>query len=138
MRIERLDHLVLTVADVERAVAFYTDVLGMRVEVFDAGRTALHFGTTKINLHQVGKEFDPKAQRPTPGSADLCLIAADAIHDICDQLAARGVPVEEGPVDRTGATSPLRSVYLRDPDGNLIEISNPIDRHAESVWPGQG
>ena len=132
MRIERLDHLVLTVADVEWTAAFYTDVLGMRAETFGAGRTALHFNTSKINLHQSGKEFEPKAQHPTPGSADLCLIAADPIDDILGQLAEHGIPVEEGSVNRTGATTPLRSGYLRDPDGNLIEISNQVHNHTGS------
>ncbi|MBO0851321.1 MAG: VOC family protein [Pseudonocardia sp.] len=125
MRIERLDHLVLTVADIGRTVAFYTDVLGMRAETFGDGRTALHFGQSKINLHQLGKEFEPKAARPVAGSADLCFIAATPLDEVIARLAERGVPVEEGPVDKTGATGPLRSVYLRDPDGNLIEISNP-------------
>jgi catechol 2,3-dioxygenase-like lactoylglutathione lyase family enzyme len=125
MRIERLDHLVLTVADIGRTVAFYTDVLGMRAETFGEGRTALHFGQSKINLHQAGREFEPKAAHPVAGSGDLCFIAADPIDDVMARLAEHGVAVELGPVDRTGATGRLRSVYLRDPDGNLIEISNP-------------
>jgi catechol 2,3-dioxygenase-like lactoylglutathione lyase family enzyme len=125
MRIDRLDHLVLTVADIDRTVAFYRAVLGMRPETFGAGRIALRFGDSKINLHQVGKEFEPKARQPVPGSADLCFISADPLEDVLATLAAHGVPVEEGPVERTGATGRLRSVYLRDPDGNLLEISNP-------------
>ncbi|WP_028925603.1 VOC family protein [Pseudonocardia acaciae] len=125
MRIERLDHLVLTVADIGRTVAFYEGVLGMRAVSFGDGRTALHFGQSKINLHQVGREFEPKARRPVAGSADLCFLAADPLEDVLARLAEYGVAVEEGPVERTGATGPLRSVYLRDPDGNLIEISNP-------------
>lgn len=125
MRIERLDHLVLTVADIGRTVAFYTDVLGMRAETFGEGRTALHFGQSKINLHQAGREFEPKAAHPVAGSGDLCFIAADPVDDVLARLAEHGVAVELGPVDRTGATGRLRSVYLRDPDGNLIEISNP-------------
>jgi catechol 2,3-dioxygenase-like lactoylglutathione lyase family enzyme len=96
----------------------------MEAVTFGAGRTALTFGSSKINLHEAGKEFEPKALRPTPGSADLCLIVQDSIADVMAQLAAAGVPVEEGPVQRTGATGPITSCYLRDPDDNLIELSN--------------
>ena len=124
MRVDRLDHLVLTVASIEATVEFYTRVLGMGVVTFGAGRTALTFGTSKINLHEAGKEFEPKARRPTPGSADVCLIVADGIADVMAELAAAGVDTEEGPVPRTGATGPITSCYLRDPDGNLIELSN--------------
>ena len=124
MRVDRLDHLVLTVASIEATVEFYTRVLGMGVVTFGAGRTALTFGTSKINLHETGKEFEPKALRPTPGSADICLIVDDGIADVIAQLAAAGVPVEAGPVERTGATGPIVSCYLRDPDHNLIELSN--------------
>jgi catechol 2,3-dioxygenase-like lactoylglutathione lyase family enzyme len=124
MRIDHLDHLVLTVADIEATVAFYRDVLGMRPETFGDGRRALHFGDSKVNLHQAGHEFEPKARRPTPGSADVCLIAADDLEDVCRELGEHGVAIEEGPVERTGARGRLRSVYLRDPDGNLVEISN--------------
>ena len=124
MRIDRLDHLVLTVASIEAAAEFYTRVLGMGVVTFGAGRTALTFGTSKINLHEAGKEFEPKARRPTPGSADICLIVEDGITEVMAQLAAAGVDTEEGPVPRTGATGPITSCYLRDPDGNLIELSN--------------
>ncbi|MGW4399220.1 VOC family protein [Amycolatopsis nivea] len=123
MRIDRLDHLVLTVADLGATVDFYTRVLGMTEVTFGAGRKALTFGTSKINLHEAGHEFEPKAERPTPGSADLCLITADALEQVVEDLAAHGVPIEEGPVDRTGATGPIRSVYFRDPDRNLIEVS---------------
>jgi len=124
VRIDRLDHLVLTVASIEAAAEFYTRVLGMGVVTFGAGRTALTFGTSKINLHEAGKEFEPKARRPTPGSADICLIVEDGITEVMAELAAAGVDVEEGPVPRTGATGPIISCYLRDPDGNLIELSN--------------
>ncbi|YCK36830.1 VOC family protein [Actinomadura sp. ATCC 39365] len=124
MRIDRLDHLVLTVADVEAAVRFYTTVLGMEAVTFGEGRRALAFGQSKINLHEAGREFEPKAARPAPGSADLCLIAADPIEMVMDELARHGVGIEEGPVERTGALGPIRSVYLRDPDGNLVELSN--------------
>jgi catechol 2,3-dioxygenase-like lactoylglutathione lyase family enzyme/DNA-binding transcriptional MerR regulator len=123
VRIDRLDHLVLTVADIDATVDFYTRVLGMEAVTFGAGRTALAFGHAKINLHQAGHEFEPKAGRPTPGSADLCLITADPLEQVIADLAAHGVPVEEGPVNRTGATGPILSVYFRDPDRNLIEVS---------------
>jgi catechol 2,3-dioxygenase-like lactoylglutathione lyase family enzyme len=123
VRIDRLDHLVLTVADIDATVAFYTRVLGMEAVTFGAGRTALAFGRSKINLHRAGHEFEPKARRPTPGSADLCLIAAGPLEQVIEDLAAHGIPVEEGPVERTGATGPILSVYFRDPDQNLIEVS---------------
>lgn len=126
MRIDHLDHLVLTVADVERTVAFYADVLGMEPVEFGDGRRALAFGPSKINLHRAGHEFEPKADRPTPGSADLCVITLDPLEQVQEELARHGVAVEEGPVERTGARGRLRSVYLRDPDGNLIEISNEV------------
>jgi catechol 2,3-dioxygenase-like lactoylglutathione lyase family enzyme len=124
VRVDRLDHLVLTVASIEATVEFYTRVLGMEVMTFGAGRTALAFGTSKINLHQAGKELEPRALRPTPGSADLCLIVEDDIAEVRAELAAAGVPVEQGPVERTGAAGPIISCYLRDPDRNLIELSN--------------
>jgi catechol 2,3-dioxygenase-like lactoylglutathione lyase family enzyme len=123
VRIDRLDHLVLTVADIDATVAFYTRVLGMEAVTFGAGRTALAFGRSKINLHRAGHGFEPKACRPTPGSADLCLIAAGPLEQVIEDLAAHGIPVEEGPVERTGATGPILSVYFRDPDQNLIEVS---------------
>lgn len=123
MRIDRLDHLVLTVADIPAAIDFYTRVLGMQHVTFN-GRHALTFGSSKINLHQAGREFEPKAERPTPGSADVCLIAADPLPEVIAHLEAAGVPIEEGPVTRTGATGPITSVYIRDPDQNLVELSN--------------
>ncbi|MFI6470245.1 VOC family protein [Streptomyces sp. NPDC050516] len=123
IRITALDHLVLTVADLDRTIDFYERVLGMRPVTFGDGRRALSFGTSKINLHRADHELLPHATRPTPGSADLCLLT-DIPHDqILAALAANGVPVEEGPVPRTGARGPITSTYLRDPDGNLIEIS---------------
>ena len=125
IRLDHLDHLVLTVADIGRSVAFYRDVLGMSVETFAGGRTALRFGDQKINLHLAGHEFDPKARQPLPGSADLCFIAQTPLSEVEAHLRACGVAVEEGPVRRTGATGPILSVYMRDPDGNLVEISNP-------------
>jgi len=124
VRIHRLDHLVLTVASIDATVDFYTRVLGMEVMRFGAGRTALSFGTSKINLHEAGREFEPKARHPTPGSADICLIVAGGLADVMAELTARGVAIEEGPVQRTGAAGPIVSCYLRDPDGNLIELSN--------------
>ena len=115
MRIDRLDHLVLTVASIDATVEFYTRVLGMDVVRFGAGRTALRFGTSKINLHEAGREFEPKARRPTPGSADLCLIVAEDLADVMAELTARGIAIEEGPVERTGATGSIVSCYLRIP-----------------------
>ena len=126
MRIERLDHLVLTVSDIDRSVAFYRDVLGMSPVTFGDGRTAVTFGRSKINFHEVGKEFEPKARRPVAGSADICLITGDRLDDVRAELDARGVAVEDGPVERTGAVGRLLSVYVRDPDDNLVEISNEI------------
>jgi len=123
MRIERLDHLVLTVRDIAATCDFYSTVLGMEVVTFGAGRKALAFGQQKFNLHEAGREFEPKAEAPTPGSADLCLIAEGLLSDVIDHLRACGVPVLEGPVKRTGALGPISSVYFRDPDRNLIEVS---------------
>jgi catechol 2,3-dioxygenase-like lactoylglutathione lyase family enzyme len=126
IRIDHLDHLVLTVASIERTCDFYARVLGMGIETFGQGRTALIFGNQKINLHQAGREFEPKAKHPTPGSADLCFIADTPLDDVIAHLGQGGVPIEEGPVERTGATGPIRSVYVRDPDFNLIEVSNSL------------
>lgn len=127
MKIDRLDHLVLTVADIERSCAFYSKALGFEVVTFRGGRKALTFGRQKINLHQAGHEFEPKAQRPTAGSGDLCFIAQTPLPQVIEELRASGIAIEEGPVERTGATGPIRSVYIRDPDGNLVEISNYLD-----------
>lgn len=124
MRIDRLDHFVLTVADVEATCAFYERVLGMQPVAFGAGRRALVFGSQKINLHPHGREFEPKAHRPTPGSADVCFLTSVPLDAVIQQLAACGVKILEGPVPRTGAAGPLMSVYFRDPDLNLIEVSN--------------
>src|SRR5689334_19936484 len=122
VRVDRLDHLVLTVRDVAASVAFYT-ALGMGHTTFGAGRTALTFGTSKINLHEAAHPIRPPAAHPTPGSADVCLIVEGPLEDVAAELGRLGVPVEEGPVDRTGATGPIESVYVRDPDGNLVELS---------------
>lgn len=121
--IDRIDHIVLTVASIEGTVAFYQRVLGMDVETFGAGRTALRFGRQKINLHSTERMFNPKALTPTPGSGDICLISNTPMHEIVAHLAAENVPIEEGPDGRTGAVGPIQSVYIRDPDRNLIEIS---------------
>lgn len=119
-----LDHLVLTVADLDRTIDFYQRVLGMRPVTFGAGRRALEFGTSKVNLHQAGQEFIPHAAHPVPGSADLCLITTTPPATILAHLGAQHVPVEDGPVPRTGARGPITSIYIRDPDGNLIEIAS--------------
>jgi catechol 2,3-dioxygenase-like lactoylglutathione lyase family enzyme len=124
MNVDRLDHLVLTVASIDATVRFYTRVLGMQTVTFGAGRTALTFGTSKINLHEAGREFEPRARRPTPGSADLCLVVSQDIPAVMAELAAAGVAAEEGPVERTGALGTMVSCYLRDPDQNLIELSH--------------
>lgn len=124
IRINRLDHFVLTVASIEATCDFYTRVLGMKAQTFAGGRRSLHFGTSKINLHQSGREFDPKAEQPTPGSADVCLIADTPLDQVIVHLRGAGVEIIEGPVQRTGAVGAIRSVYFRDPDGNLIEVSN--------------
>lgn len=124
MSIDRLDHLVLTVGSLEATSDFYTRVLGMTLVTFGNSRKALQFGTQKINLHEAGREFEPKAQHPTPGSADLCFISSAALSDVIAHIRACGVAIIEGPVRRTGAVGDIESIYLRDPDGNLIEISN--------------
>ena len=124
MNIDRIDHVVMTVRDVAATGAFYSRVLGMEVVTFADNRRALAFGRQKINLHEAGREFEPKAQCPTPGSIDLCLITMTPLREVLAHLEACGVAILEGPVARTGATGPIRSVYFRDPDLNLIEVSN--------------
>ncbi|MET3210002.1 UNVERIFIED_CONTAM: catechol 2,3-dioxygenase-like lactoylglutathione lyase family enzyme [Paenibacillus sp. PvR008] len=119
-----MDHLVLTVKNMDITCDFYSQVLGMQITTFGEGRKALHFGQQKINLHEVGKEFEPKAKTPMSGSADLCFITDVPLSDVIFHLDSCGIPIEEGPVKRTGALAPITSVYIRDPDGNLIEISN--------------
>lgn len=126
MQIDRLDHLVLTVRDIDASIDFYTRVLGMRAVTFGAGRKALAFGAQKIYLHQAGGEFEPKSERPTPGSADLCFIVATPLEAVAEQLRQQAVEILEGPVQRTGAGGSILSLYLRDPDLNLIELSNPL------------
>lgn len=124
IKIDCLDHLVLTVKDVDASCAFYSKVLGMQVVTFGTGRKALLFGEQKINLHPFGKEFEPKAANPTPGSADLCFITATPLAEVITHLIASGVEVIEGPVKRTGAQGEIVSVYFRDPDMNLVEVAN--------------
>jgi catechol 2,3-dioxygenase-like lactoylglutathione lyase family enzyme len=124
--IDHLDHLVLTVRDLDTTCDFYSRVLGMKVITFGEGRKALGFGSQKINLHQAGAEFEPKAQKPTPGSADLCFIVQTPLEVVLTVLDTHGVVPESEIVERTGATGKIRSVYLRDPDGNLLELSNLV------------
>ena len=121
--IDHLDHIVLTTARTGECIDFYTRVLGMKLERFGEGRMALKFGKQKINLHEKGKEFEPKATLAAPGTLDLCFIAAVPLKDVIARLAACNVSIIEGPVMKTGAQGPIRSVYVRDPDGNLVEIS---------------
>jgi catechol 2,3-dioxygenase-like lactoylglutathione lyase family enzyme len=121
--IDHLDHLVLTVEDLDVTIAFYTSALNMEVVTF-GNRKALRFGTQKINLHETGKEFEPKAAHPTPGSGDLCFITQTPLEDVISHLKASKCAIELGPVGRTGAVGEMRSIYIRDPDFNLIEISN--------------
>uniref|UniRef100_A0A3Q3GP06 Glyoxalase domain-containing protein 5 n=1 Tax=Labrus bergylta TaxID=56723 RepID=A0A3Q3GP06_9LABR len=124
VEISHLDHLVLTVKSVPDTVNFYTSVLGMEVITFKGNRKALGFGQQKFNLHQLGQEFEPKAKYPTSGSADLCLITKTPLATVAEHLKVCGVEIEEGPVERTGAVGTITSLYLRDPDHNLIEVSN--------------
>ncbi|HVU13150.1 MAG TPA: VOC family protein [Phototrophicaceae bacterium] len=126
MKLDRLDHLVLTVANIERTCAFYERVLGIEVITFGQGRKALRFGDQKINLHNVGKEIEPKAGAPTPGSGDLCFTTSIPLDEVIAYIQSCGVEIIVGPVERSGATTKLLSVYFRDPDGNLIEVSNQI------------
>ena len=137
IQIERLDHLVLTEADPEATCRFYESVLGMERFEFGAGRLALRFGDQKINLHQKGAEILPFAKHPTPGSADLCFITRSALEDVRAAIEAAGGKVELGPVRRTGATGALLSIYFRDPDGNLIEVSNLLEDRGK-LRPGSG
>ena len=124
MRLDQIDHLVLTVRDLGETIAFYTRVLGMEEVTFGENRKALAFGTQKINLHEAGREFEPKAALAAPGTLDICLITTTPLADVVTHLARCSVTIIEGPVQKTGATGPLCSVYFRDPDGNLIEVSN--------------
>lgn len=118
-----IDHFVLTVSDVERACEFYERVLGCEVVTFGEGRRALRFGDQKINLHPDGWDHEPKAERPTPGSGDFCVLTETSIEEVESELRDASVEIVEGPVERTGARGPIDSVYFRDPDGNLVEIA---------------
>jgi catechol 2,3-dioxygenase-like lactoylglutathione lyase family enzyme len=127
MNIDRIDHVVMTVASVGATCAFYERVLGMSSVTFAGSRRALTFGRQKINLHEAGREFEPKAALAAPGTLDICLITTTPLADVVAHLARCSVSIIEGPVPKTGATGPLRSVYFRDPDGNLIEVSNYVE-----------
>ena len=124
LHVDAIDHLVLTVHDLRATIEFYTRVLGMETITFGDGRTALAFGPQKINLHEAGREYEPKATAPTPGSADLCFLTASSPETVLAHLRAVDVEIVEGPVQRTGARGPLMSVYFRDPDGNLLEVGS--------------
>lgn len=124
MKINSIDHLVLTVGDIDKTIEFYTDILGFEVVTFGDNRKALTFGNQKLNLHQKGKEFEPKAKHPTSGSADLCFIAETNIEKIVEELKLKNVEIIDGIVERTRALGKIKSVYFRDPDFNLIEVSN--------------
>jgi catechol 2,3-dioxygenase-like lactoylglutathione lyase family enzyme len=127
MKIQTLDHLVITTTDIEQIFKFYTRVLGMEAVGFNDGRKALRFGKQKINLHKIGAEFTPHAMKPTPGSTDICLITDTPMHEVVSHLASCNVKIIEGPVKRIGASGPLLSIYIHDPDGNLIELANQGD-----------
>ena len=122
--IDRIDHIVITAFDLERTIGFYARVLGMQPITFAGGRRGLAFGRQKINLHQAGREFEPKALKPVPGSMDLCFVTETPLAEVAAHLKSCGVAIAEGPVAKTGALGPMMSVYFRDPDGNLIEVSN--------------
>ena len=122
--IDRIDHIVLTVFDIDRTIDFYSRVLGMEPVTFAGGRRGLAFGRQKLNLHQAGREYEPKALRPAPGAIDLCFIAATPLGQVIEALEAEKVAIIQGPVAKTGALGSMQSVYFRDPDGNLVEVSN--------------
>lgn len=127
MKIQQLDHLVLTVRNIQTSIDFYTQVLGMQAIIFSNNRKALKFGQQKINLHLAGSEFSPHANQPCPGSADLCFITNSPIENIQKELEEKNITIESGPMERSGATHKLISIYIRDPDNNLIELSNEIE-----------
>lgn len=126
MQLDSIDHIVLTVQDIPASIAFYTRVLGMREISFGDNRRALAFGQCILNLHQAGNEFEPKAAYPVPGAIDICLLTRTPMDDLIQHLTAQQIAIEQGPGNRTGAQGPILSVYVRDPDGNLIELSNPL------------
>jgi catechol 2,3-dioxygenase-like lactoylglutathione lyase family enzyme len=125
--IHSIDHIVLTTADLGECISFYTRVLGMKLEHYGDDRIALRFGDHKFNVHPPGFDAGIKARTPTPGSLDLCFLADRPLAQVIAQMERHGVEIEEGPIERTGARFPIRSVYVRDPDGNLVEISEPIN-----------
>ena len=127
MTLEKLDHLVLPVSDIDAVATFYTTYLGMEKRIFGDDRVALHFGDQKINLHPAGWDYEPKARVSIAGSADLCFIVSERVEALQTKFVQLGVDIVEGPVERTGATGRLRSIYIRDPDGNLIELSNRVE-----------
>ncbi|XP_071773081.1 glyoxalase domain-containing protein 5 [Centroberyx gerrardi] len=133
VEVTHLDHLVLTVKSVPDTINFYSSVLGMEVVTFKGNRKALGFGQQKFNLHQAGQEFEPKARLPTSGSADLCLITKTSLATVAAHLKVCGVEIEEGPVERTGAVGTITSLYFRDPDHNLIEVSNYSQSKSEGT-----
>ncbi|PYM41590.1 MAG: hypothetical protein DME12_11000 [Candidatus Rokuibacteriota bacterium] len=135
MMLDRLDDLVLTVRDPAATCNFYRGVLGMEIVTYGQGRVALRFGSQKINLHPAGREFEPKAERPTPGSGDLCFLTDEPLEAWSTRLAEHGVPLLEGPVKRTGALGPIESIYLRDPDGNLLEIARRLEAAGDALAP---
>jgi catechol 2,3-dioxygenase-like lactoylglutathione lyase family enzyme len=126
MKIRKLEHFVLTVRDIEKTISFYVSVMGMKKEVFGQGRVALRYGDQKINLHELGNEFEPKAANPMPGSADLCFITKTPLNEAMSHVRSFGVEIIEGPVQRTGARGSILSFYFRDPDNNLIEVANEV------------
>ena len=126
MKIIKLDHFVLTVRNIERTISFYTKVLGMQKEVFGQRRVSLKYGDQKINLHEHGNEIEPKANKPVPGSADLCFITETPLDKAISHVTGLGIEIELGPIERTGAKGPLLSFYVRDPDKNLIEVANEV------------
>jgi catechol 2,3-dioxygenase-like lactoylglutathione lyase family enzyme len=128
MPVTGIDHLVLYAADVDRTCEFYAETLGVAdVETFDGGRIALSFGETKLNVHPAGDEYEPHAASPEPGSADFCLLVDEPVEALAERIRDAGVDVVEGPVGRTGARGEMRSVYVRDPDGNLVEFAHYVD-----------
>jgi len=126
MKITNIDHIVLTVKNINKTVQFYESVLGMVGESLGEGRIALKFGGQKINLHEQGNEFEPKANKPTPGSQDLCFLTNSKLEVVMKHVKSKGVKIIEGPVARTGATGPIISFYFRDPDQNIIEVANIV------------
>lgn len=124
MKIDGIDHLVITVADMDRTLDFYTRVLGGEAVTFGEGRTAVRLGRNKLNLHDAGTDATPVAANPAPGTLDICFLTQMPLEQVADHVDACGVTLELGPVERTGTDGPIRSIYIRDPDGNLIEISN--------------